>query len=287
MKNQTAFTRNSARRLFLTAAGIASVFGLILVGALNAPLSHAQSEKAVRPQFEVASIKANKSADDSTRISPPVGGRLVARNITLKALTTVAYQIQDFQISGQPGWFDSDRYDIEAKADGNSTTAEMQAMLQALLFDRFKLMFHRDSKEFPAFALVVTKNGPKMKHADPAKCVPNPTGSCGVFRASPIQIIGERVSMTQFAARLSRALGRTVVDKTDLEGVFDLNLEWEPNQPVVSPDGATPNGGPQTVSPASGTIFTAVQEQLGLKLESDKIPMEIFVIDHVERPSEN
>jgi uncharacterized protein (TIGR03435 family) len=220
-------------------------------------------------------------------MAAPVGGRFAAGNVTVGQLMRNAYQIQDFQISGQPSWFDSDRYDVEANAGRNVSTSEMRIMLQNLLIDRFKLTFHRGTKEFPAFALIVAGTGPKLRRADPAKCVSRPAGACAVIKTtSPTEIVGEQISMARFAVWLSTRLDRSVIDRTDLDGIFDLDLRWEPDLPAPLLESA-PGNTVAAPMELNGSILTAVREQLGLKVESTKTAMEVFFIDHVERPSAN
>jgi uncharacterized protein (TIGR03435 family) len=287
MRSKVACELRIAKTLLLRAAATAALLSLTLFSALNVRLTQAQSEQMPGLRFEVASIKPNTSHDDNPRIAAPVGGRFSASNVTFGQLMRSAYQIQDFQISGQPSWFDSDRYDVEANAGKNASTSEMQIMLQNLLVDRFRLTFHRGTKELPAFALVVAGKGPKLRRADPANCVSRPGSACPVIKTtSPTEIIGEQISMARFALWLSTRLGRTVIDRTDLDGIFDLDLRWEPDPPaalldVVPADTAAPPIEPNV------SILIAVQEQLGLKVESTKTAMEIFFIDHVERPSAN
>jgi uncharacterized protein (TIGR03435 family) len=287
MRNKVTRELSVAKTLMLRAAGPAVLFSLTLFGVLNLSRTQAQSEQISSSRFEVVSIKPNTSHDDNPRIAAPAGGRFAAGNVTVGQLMRSAYQIQDFQLSGQPSWFDSDRYDVEAKAAGNASTPEMRVMLQNLLAERFKLTFHRGTKEFPAFALIVAGNGPKLRLADPEKCVPRPASSCSVIRTtSPTEIVGEQITMARFAVWLSTRLDRTVIDRTDLEGVFDLDLRWEPDQPAVVLDAVPPNTVPPPIEP-NLSILTAIREQLGLKLESTKTVLEIFVIDRVERPSAN
>jgi uncharacterized protein (TIGR03435 family) len=263
MRSKIARELRIPKTLFLGAAILAAALSMTLL---------AQSGQMPSSRFEVASIKANTSQDDSPRIAAPVGGRFAAGNVTIGQLMRSAYQIQDSQISGQPSWFESDRYDIEANAGRNASTPEMRIMLQNLLADRFRLTFHRGTKEFPAFALIVAGKGPKLRPADPGKCVSSPVSSCAIIKTTaPSEIIGEQISMARFAVWLSTRLDRTVIDRTSLEGVFDLELRWEPDQPAE----------------LDVSILTAVREQLGLKVESTKTAMEVLFIDHVERPSAN
>jgi uncharacterized protein (TIGR03435 family) len=224
-------------------------------------------------KFEVASIKLNNTGDGSSTIRAQPGG-WTAVNVTVMQIVRSAFQVQEFQMYGQPSWFSSQRYDIEAKAPSGVAIdkAEVwQPMVHALLAERFDLVYHKEIRELPVYALVAAKGGHKLKKADPKTCVQPPEGPCGGFNASSRQIMGDHVSMDAFAVRLGRSMGRIVMNKTDVEGIFDLLLQWTPE----GQDGDNPS------------IYTALQEQLGLRLESTKGPVEVFVIDRVERPSEN
>jgi uncharacterized protein (TIGR03435 family) len=207
---------------------------------------------------------------------PPVGGRVSATNVTLGQLVRGAYGIQESQILGKPDWFDSARWDIEAQADGEIGTEQMQVMLQSLLTERFRLELQRGTTEVPVLALVVARNGHKLK-SHPGECLTPPAGTCGGFRASNGRIQGDGVSMEPLAARLSRSLAETVQDRTGIAGAFDLTLEW-------TPDG--PNAAPQPGADAP-SIFTAVQEQLGLRLESQRGSVETYTVLRAERPTAN
>jgi uncharacterized protein (TIGR03435 family) len=201
-------------------------------------------------------------------------GRYIATNVTLSQLVRDAYGVQEFQIANQPGWFDAERFDVEAIMAAGAKQEDAQLMLQALLADRFKLAFHREQRPAGVYALVVAKDGPKLTKADPSKCS-NTTSGCG-FNASPTQIVGTSVSMGQLAFRLSRSLGRFVTDDTGLDGRYDLKVEWPRDNPFTEP-GAS----------ASASIFAALQDQLGLRLESRRAPVETLAIDRAERPTEN
>jgi len=255
-----------------------------LLLSLTIAAGSAVAQQTVPRAFEVASIKLNNSGDGSSAVIPRPGGGLTATNVNLIQLLRFGFQIQEYQIAGQPNWATARRFDIEARAGGN--TAELpadawQPMLQQLLADRFKLTFHREQREVPVFELVVARNGHKLQKATLDDCSAPPAGSCGTFRASSQQIIGDRVSMDAFATRLSRSLGRTVTNKTNVEGVFNLTLQWTPDAQLnPQPETPTQNG-------AGPSIFTAMQEQLGLRLESAKGRAEVLVIDRVEQPSEN
>src|SRR5580704_7200535 len=256
---------------------------------------------APRPEFEVASIKLNKTGDRRIMITPARGGRFTATNIPMQFFITQAYSIKDFQLSGAPAWLMSERYDIEAKAEGNPSMSEMLPMVQALLEDRLKLKVHRETKEQQVYALIVAKAG-KLHEAE-GECPPRPstpppppepgklpTGFCGGFFMFPGHLSGQKVGIAQLMDPLSRFTGRVVLDKTNLTGKYDIDLQYTPEggQFTTPPGGGDPGLPPlPPIDPNGPSLFTALQEQLGLKLESQKGPVEMIVIDHVERPSEN
>jgi uncharacterized protein (TIGR03435 family) len=256
---------------------------------------------APRPEFEVASIKLNKSAEGFIRMMPGRGGRLTLTNIPVQILITMAYRIKDFQLSGAPPWVMSERYDIEAKADGDPSFDAMLPMLQTLLEDRLKFKFHHESKEMSVYALLVAKAG--KLHESEGECPPPSSGPppppepgkippvpCGGFFMFPGHITTQKSDMTQFIDVLSRFTGKIVLDKTNLTGKYDITLDYTPEAgQFQAPPGPPPPGMPALppIDPNGPSLTTALQEQLGLKLESQKGPVDIMVIDHVERPSEN
>jgi bla regulator protein blaR1 len=258
-----------------------------------------QSPAATAPSFEVASIKPNHSGDRMVSMMNAPGGRFTAKNVTAKMLIRLAYAIQDFQIAGGPSWMDSERYDIEAKPEGSSgeppagdheALMEQQRLrIQALLADRFRLTIHRESKELPVYALVEAKGGPRVQ---PAAVVPAVFKGRGM-RMGRGELTAQSAPMSQLAESLSIQIGRTVVDRTGLAGVYDFTLKWTPdeNQPQMFPGPREGSGPPPdratTPDNSSPSIFTAIEEQLGLKLESQKGPVPIVVIDRIEKPSEN
>jgi uncharacterized protein (TIGR03435 family) len=237
-----------------------------------------------RGRFEVASVKPS---DASISGAVPVsilfqpGGRFTATNATLRFLIREAYDVQDNQVSGGPNWLNSDLYNIEARPDGATQVppgpaggAIMRPMIQSLLEERFKLAVHREIREMPVYDLSVARGGTKLKPAD-AKAGP---GGETVGRG---EISGKAAPVALLVKPLSRQLGRPVVDKTGLGGLYDFVLRWTPDMgqsagPDVPPPDAT---GP--------SVFTALQEQLGLELRSARGRVEVLVIDHAEKPTEN
>jgi len=240
-------------------------------------------------------------------IRPPVGGRFTATNVGLKMLIVLAYNVKSFEISGGPGWIDSDGYDINAKAaDTNTSLDQLRPMLQTLLENRFQLKVHRETKEMPVYALMLAKNGPKLPEAKDGGCIkfgpdspPPPPPSpgqlppilCGGFLRAPNLLQAGKVDMKQLVNVLSDVLGRPVIDKTGFTGTFDVKLEFSPEGTSFGGGfgrgGVALIGGPPPGDDAKPSIFTAVQDQLGLKLESQKGPGEVLVIDHAEKASEN
>jgi uncharacterized protein (TIGR03435 family) len=202
-------------------------------------------------------------------------------------LIRAAYGYDDNLISGAPSWLYSEHYTLEAKVAGSDLPAlarmapdQRKLMLQPLLADRFQLRFHRETKQLPIFALVIAKSGSKLKQSPPA----DPGGSTApqMKMSAHGQLTGQRFPISLLAQWLSLQVGRKVLDNTGLTGTYDFTLEWTPDSP------ASMSAGAETPAPDSGpSIFTAIQEQLGLRLESTKGPVETLVIDHVERPSEN
>jgi uncharacterized protein (TIGR03435 family) len=213
-------------------------------------------------QFETASIKPTATKDGSFTFDFPPGGRFTGRNLTLQNLLRIAYELQDYQISGGPSWSNSAGFDIQAKAP--TGTGEVRQMVQSLLAERFHLALHRETRQLPIFVLVAGKSGPKLQPAV-SNAAPARSQKMG-------QLITPKMSMTELANILTFDLKRPVKDETGLKGDFAFTLEWAPGL-GESDDGPS--------------LFAAIQEQLGLKLTSTKGPIEVLVIDHVDKPSEN
>ena len=238
--------------------------------------------------FEVASIKLNKSGSggSSTHFNH---GRFLGTNIGIKGLIQYeAYKIPEPQILGGPEWLNSERFDIEAKVD-EATTAQLeklgqeerdqleQQLMQQLLADRFKLSVHWETKDQPVYALVVAKGGAKLTPAKDTSRNSGTSSNRGNLKATNVTMARLAETLTRIQ---NRELGRIVVDKTGIEGRYDLTLQWTPE------DGSSSNASNDSGN-SGPSIFTALQEQLGLKLESSKGPVKTLVIDHVEQPSEN
>jgi uncharacterized protein (TIGR03435 family) len=257
--------------------------------------------------FEVASVKPSATDDRRTMIQIQPGGSLRTGGTSLKMLLTFAYDVREFQITGGPGWINTDRFDIVAKAERSAGAEnppddprkmteqqrktvgdQMRERLRALLAERFQLTLHRETKEQSVYALVVAKGGPKLQQAQAMEG----TGPRGpMMRMGRGELSGQGVELEMLTRTLSSQLGRTVIDRTGLKGNFDFKLTWtpEPGQSATPLGGGPPPGADAPPPPdANGpSVFTALQEQLGLRLESQKGPVEMLVIDRVEKPSEN
>jgi uncharacterized protein (TIGR03435 family) len=254
------------------------------------------------PAFDVVSIKPNKSGGGMIRVMNRPDG-YSASNISLKILIQAAYGIREDLISGAPGWVDSARYDIDAKVDGADVEAlkkltpeQRRLILQPLLADRFRLKVHTETKQLPVYELVVAKGGSKLKEAIVGDIYangikgPDGVGRGGMVRMGRGQLTAQGVPMSSVVNMLSQQLHRTVIDKTGLTGKYDLELNWTPDEGEgmgpPPPGGGQPHGDAPTEG-SGPSIFTTTQEQLGLRLQSGKGPVDTLVIDHVETPTEN
>jgi uncharacterized protein (TIGR03435 family) len=226
-----------------------------------------------RQAFEVASIHPAANDTRNTRFDMPGSGRLSVTSVTLRALIRSAWMIQDSQVAGGPGWLDSDRYDIEAKSGGAERidNAELQRLLQSLLADRFKLQYHWETREQTVYALVADGKDKAWSHLAPNTAAKFTTLNTR-DGSGRVRIAGTRVTMEQLARSIGNVLGRIVVDKTGVPGGYDLDLEWDV-EPV-----------PDSLSPS---VFTVLREKLGLRLETQKAPVKVLVVDHAEKASEN
>jgi uncharacterized protein (TIGR03435 family) len=251
--------------------------------------------------FEVASIKQNNSPSTTMKFPFPSGGRFTGTNLSLKTLISFAYSVQGFGIAGAPAWLNSDRYDVNAQAaDTNVGTEQYRRMLQALLADRFKLQAHHESREAPIYAILPARNGSRLHEAREGSCVdgnlpraaPQPGHEvpivCGSFFTGPASLDVRKMSMSQIAGTLSILFGRPVVDKTGFTGTYDFHIEFSPEGVGLVPGrgaGFDVASAPDDTRP---NIFTVLQQQLGLKLESQRAPEDVLIIDHLERvPREN
>jgi uncharacterized protein (TIGR03435 family) len=239
------------------------VAGIALVASGSAQVS-----------FEVASIRPNKSGESGSS-SQTQNGRSIGRNQNLRDLIEHAYDVMEWQITG-PAWILSERFDVTAKPPAGVSGDQFEAMMQNLLAGRFKLQLHREQQERAVYALVVAKGGLK------ATAAPGEAGAKTNWSRDHIE--AQHMSMAHFAERLSRVADRPVVDATGVAGAFDFELKWTPDSSRAKP---AENSGAQ-LADLPPSLFTAIEEQLGLKLEPRKAPVEILIVDHAEKvPTEN
>jgi uncharacterized protein (TIGR03435 family) len=262
-------------------------------------------------QFEVASVKPMPEARAPQQAGMQPGGRLFASNAPARLLIRVAYGLEEYQLIGGPDWMNSARFEVSASAGREATRDEMLAMLRALLADRFSLRSHRETRELPVFHLTVARAdrgfGQGMQPSG-EMCAPVtlPTGvpmppppPPGIANVTPLGtgirlqcpsmfapgwISARRVPMALVADRLSALTGRPVIDRTGVEGLFDLDLFYTPD-PGMGPNAA--GGPPATGVPDAPALVTAIQEQLGLKLEGARGPVPVLVVDSISLPTEN
>lgn len=228
--------------------------------------------------FDVASIKPANSGRPGMSIETEPG-RFKAINATVSFFIQYAYGVKEFQLSGGPSWMGSDKFDIDAKSEikgQDPGDREFPPMMRTLLVDRFQLKVHWETRSMPVFNLVVAKGGPKFEHASQSA---NP----GTRRNNSGQITISKGTLASLASSLSNILGKIVIDKTGLIGDFDMTLKWTPDDYQQAP--FRPNGPPP--DPNNPSIFTALQEQLGLRLEDSRGPVEVVVVDSVQKPSAN
>jgi uncharacterized protein (TIGR03435 family) len=266
------------RNLLLVAAVCVTLAGRGL-GQTAAP--PAQSAAAKTPAYDVVSIRPHKETSNGSSWGAPTADGYEARNYSVRELIAQAYEINSsYQLVGLPSWASEEPFDLEARLDDDAAAAyrklsdherreQAAPMLRSMLADRFKLKVHHETRELPVYALVIAKGGFKLKQAQGAENLYGMYTNRGLIsvRGGPI---GAR-----FIVGLSNFVGRIVVDRTGLTGYYDITLKW------------TPDGSPTSDPNAPPDLFTALEEQLGLKLVATKAPVDVLVVDHVERPTAN
>ena len=274
---------------------------VVLIGSVTA-VAHTHAQTA--PAFETTSIRRNPPRD-ALPIAVVRGDRFFAPSTTVRDLIRVANLVEEIQISGGPAWIESERFAIEASTGPGVSSDDARAMIRAMLADRFKLKTHTEKHDLQGFSLIAVRGNTNDRRPSGAECAPlrSPAGipapppppppppggrvlpltqgtalsKCGAA-LGPSWLSARAISFEQFATLLSRTIRRPVIDRTNLTGPYDFDL-------VFQPESATPV--PIPVSADAPSIFTAVQEQLGLKLDPQRVPTDVIVIDSVERPTEN
>jgi uncharacterized protein (TIGR03435 family) len=266
---------------------------LFLVGlAIAGPLLQAQS--AGTPSFDVTSVKLSQVHDEESASFVQPGGRYTATNVTLRMLMKSAYGLHDDQLIGGPGWINTDRFDVSAKAEGYTSPSgfrdQARLMLRPLLADRFKLVVRREQRDLPVYALVKAGRelGPQIRQSDARDCdggpkaMPTPPRAaepeapmpCGAEIYRPGHLAGRAMALSNFVLNVSRYTDRVVVDRTGLEGKFDWDVQWVPDNLTAA--GAPPPEGPP--------LFEALREQAGFRIERQRASVEVLVVERAERP---
>jgi uncharacterized protein (TIGR03435 family) len=292
MTNRTAVKLSVLQKAVL--ASVATVVVVAPILAQSVPL----------PSFEVASVKPTAGGQvrvgdkmwTSVGASFKPGGTFEAVNATLGSVIRLAYGLREFQTVGGPAWLDTERFDIQARSPQGAVESDGPRRLQSLLAERFSLKVHRETRDLPIYALVLARaNGALGPRLRPSQAETEPAAAagqqCTAPGTGPTSMKLCRVTMAQLADMwLPIYAGRTIVDRTGLSGGFDLGINFD-NRPVpgVGPGGGLPTSRPSAEPAATDavSIFTALEEQLGLKLEPQTRPAEVLVIDHVERPTPN
>jgi uncharacterized protein (TIGR03435 family) len=240
--------------------------------------------QASRPAFDVVSIKSNRSLQAGGGIAPPRGG-INATNMPVLSLIGQAYELRPYQVVGGPDWIRTEKFDVIGRSDQNPQWPQLRLMLQTMLADRFKLTVHREKRDLTGYRLVVIKEGALGAGLKPAvSCAQDagrPRAECGIpFRTGELSYPG--VPIQRLADTLVAYVGGVIVDRTNLSGFFDIQLRWTPEFERRFGDPAS-----APIATDAPPIFTAVQEQLGLRLEPQRVPTEVLVIDSIEKPTEN
>jgi len=271
-------------------AGASIVALVLLTSAVLASSGQAQNA----PAFEVVSVKPSAAQNDQTTSFVQPGARYTAINVTLRMLVKTAYGVHDDQIAGGPAWIETERFDIAAKGEGNPPgnvfRDQARLMLRQTLADRFKLVLRTERREIPIYALVVARDdgrfGPQLTRSDASECngpekavptapnaaEPNPPMPCGSGFSRAAHVAARGMEFSTLATNISNWADRVVVDRTGLMSKFDWDLQW--TMEPLTPDATRPGV----------SLFTALREQLGLRLEPRRGPVDVLVVNHVERP---
>ena len=272
----------SVRRRFLLEGWLPVVAVLVMFPRVSVPQAPPPMAADADPSYEVATIKP--AGPDEHRVVQVQGVRLFTASTSLLDLMMFAYGVHEAQVTGGPEWVKTEKFDllIQPNMPGRPSTVQMRAIVRKLLADRFKLVLHHAQKELAVYGIVAAKGGPKMTPTT-AEAVATNTATAGYSEG---RFMVKNASMSEFASLMQRYVGldRPIVDHTGISGKYDFKMSWTPDslQMNSNPPGRTTND-----TNAGPDLFTAIQEQLGLKLQPIKEPTDVLVIDSVEQPSEN
>jgi uncharacterized protein (TIGR03435 family) len=256
---------------------------------------------AQAPAFDAASVRPSRSKAAGGDLLYQPGGRFVASYVTVADLIVEAYDVEAFRVVGGPEWIRTDQFDVQARSGADVTMDEVRLRLRTMLADRFKLRVRMESRDVPIYALVAARadrrTGPGLQPASPAACqnappagaAPGTLPTCGRLFTNPNRVGGRSVPLSLLATRLSPIAGRVVVDRTGLTGLYDLDASWglTEAQVILMAAQMPPGVKPPVFDPNKPSMSTALDEQLGLRLESTTGPADVVIVERVERPTEN
>lgn len=289
---QTGWRLTRWQRAVLTTTAIAAIVAPLALGMMTTALwaqsgnSFVGLQTSATRRFDVASIKENRSGESGWRLGPPNRGTESIYNLQLRNIVASSFRIQDKMVFG-PDWMDSVRYDIEAKGSPTANSPEVWEMMRSLLAERFHLKYHLETRVMPAYVIVVARGGHKLVKGEDGECaaaIKAGQASCDAIQFLPFGMGIRNMPVAAFAAGVARRLqDRPVVDRTGLEGRYDAQVLWRP-------DDATPEQLAQIPAdrrPPDVNIFEAFEQQAGLRLEARREPIEVLVVDHIQRADEN
>ena len=306
MSTQISSKKQRSRTIHMLIVAVALVPMIALQASAQQNDSASASSLIHSAKFEVISIHPDDPDGHQMRVGMTPDGRFVANGMTIKRLVCMAYGIQDFQLVGAPAWISSERFAIQAKSE-SQVEQELpklsdddkllvgKQMVQAMLADRLSLKMRPESKEMSTLGMVVAKNGAKLHEAKPGDDYPNglkegdSKGHAGMMRFNGHQLTAQGVKLDKLASFLSEQLHQIVQNKTGLEGLYDFTLEWsqETDRPMGAGQTSGEAGNAAADENSSPSVFTAIQEQLGLRLEPQKSAVPVYLVETIERPTEN
>jgi uncharacterized protein (TIGR03435 family) len=272
-----------SKRLLLTMAGLAAAVWA------QAPNSFSGMQTVAVKKFDVATVKLNVSGDQGWQLGPPGHGSVEIKNLELKKIIASSFRVQDSMVFG-PGWLESTRYNIVGKGpDPTVANPEVWEMMRSLLAERFQLKYHIESREMPVYALTVAKGGPKLKNPEEGRCADDIKAgkNCGDILFLPFGVGIYNMPIGALIGGLGRKLqDRPIVDKTGLTGKYDINVIWMPDG--IKPEDIDKLANlPKEMRPDDIGLFDAIEKQAGLKLEAQKSPVPVVVVDSIAKPTEN
>lgn len=295
LRNQRSRELGTLRRWVLGAAMVLLIAGPVVTGLLTAPAAFAQQANSfvglatsAEKKFEVATVKLNESGNPGSRLGPPGRGSITIVNYPLRNLIVQAFRTQRGMVFGTPGWADTERYDVVGKGpDSSATNPEVWEMMRSLLIERFHMKYHVEEREMAVYALTVLPRGHKLTLGENGRCAEaiKAGENCGDILVPPFGSAMYNMPIGALITGIGQRAGRPIVDKTGLTGRYDVNLRWLPDG--VKMEDLDLTKVPAEFRPEEVSVFQALEQQAGLKLEPARAPMKVVVIDSLSRPDPN